>query len=154
MDKLAASLKVTKQEAFSIRDQVFAGMPKIENLIKTLKQLGRDHEKIFTVSGRIVPIPTTLYDGKWSVAAHKAVNYTIQGSAYDVLAEACIAIEEAGLGDAVYMALHDELVVSTDAAEDVRRIMATPPERLCQLAGRTPVLRTDMKHLGERWATA
>ena len=89
-----------------------------------------------------------------SVATHKAVNYFVQGSAYDGLAEALCEVEAQGLGDAVYLAMHDELVVSTDAADQVQKIMATPPERLCRMAGRVPILRTDRADLGERWAAA
>lgn len=63
-------------------------------------------------------------------------------------------MDEAGLGDAVYLAMHDELVVSTEAAEDVRKIMQEPPTRLIEIAQRTPVLRTDMLDLGDRWAEA
>jgi DNA polymerase-1 len=48
--------------------------------------------------------------------------------------------------------MHDEIVCSTDAAHDVRKIMEQPPERLIQIAGRVPVLRTDKADLGERWA--
>lgn len=83
---------------------------------------------------------------------HKAVNYFVQGSAYDLLAETLIRVDEAGLSDAVYLAMHDELVVSTSAAHDVEQIMRTPPERLVWMAGRVPVLRTDRADLGERWA--
>jgi DNA polymerase-1 len=76
----------------------------------------------------------------------------VQGSAYDVLAEALIKIEAAGLGDAVYLGLHDELVVSTSVANEVQRIMQQPPKRLIQWTKRVPVLRTDRADLGERWA--
>jgi hypothetical protein len=87
----------------------------------------------------------------WQVATHKGVNYFVQGSAYDVLAETEIAVHEAGLSDAIYLAMHDELVVDAEARHDIRRLMETPPERLCRWAGRTPVLRTDMAHMAGRW---
>lgn len=154
MAKLAADLRITVDEAKALRDKVFAGMPKVNQFIWKLKDMGRTHKLIFTLSGRIVPVPESFYDGKLSVAAHKAVNYTVQGSAYDVLAESLMKIHEAGLDDAVYLAMHDELVVSTEAAYDVQKIMQEPPERLCALAGRVPVLRTDRVDLGERWAAA
>jgi hypothetical protein len=54
----------------------------------------------------------------------------------------------------VYLLMHDEIVCDAEAAHDIRKIMETPPERLVMMAGRTPVLRTDMAHLGERWAAA
>lgn len=152
--KMAADLGVDTDQAQEWKDAVFASMPKTSQLLHKLRRVGGDYRQVFTMSGRILPVPLGRYDGKWSVMRHKAVNYFVQGSAYDVLAEAIIRVEEAGLAEAIYLAMHDELVVSTSAAEDVRRIMQTPPERLCWLAGRTPVLRTDMKNLGERWAVA
>ena len=140
------------QRAVAIRDMVFKAMPATARLIKKVKGIGQEHRIIFTLSGRILPIPMASYRGVWGPMTHKAVNYFVQGSAYDLLAEALIRIKEAGLGPAVYLAMHDELVVSRDAAHDVQKIMATPPERLIWMAGRTPVLRTDMADLGERWA--
>jgi hypothetical protein len=83
---------------------------------------------------------------------HKTVNYFVQGSQYDLLAETLIRIKEAGLAKAIYIAMHDELVVSKSAAHDVQQIMRTPPERLIWMSGRVPVLRTDIADLGERWA--
>lgn len=152
-DEAAKALGIAGMAAaVATRDTVFNAMPETKRLIKKLKDIGREHRVVFTVSGRILPIPMAAYRGKWGVQAHKAVNYFVQGSAYDLLAEALIRVHEAGLSDAVYLAMHDELVVSTAAAHDVQAIMATPPERLCWLAKRTPVLRTDMAHLGERWA--
>jgi DNA polymerase-1 len=104
------------------------------------------------MSGRILPIPMASYRGQWGPMTHKTVNYFIQGSQYDLLAEALIRIKEAGLGPAVYLAMHDELVVSKSAAHDIEQIMRTPPERLVWMAKRVPILRTDRADLGERWA--
>ncbi|HYJ33774.1 MAG TPA: DNA polymerase [Candidatus Binatia bacterium] len=150
MKKLAADLGISQNAAYRLRDTVFNAMPGVAKLITKLRNIGDQHRLVITLSGRILPIPI----GQFGVAVHKAVNYFVQGSAYDVLAEALVRIDAAGLSDAVYLAMHDELVVSTDAADEVERIMRTPPERLCQMAGRHPVLRTDRADLGERWAAA
>lgn len=152
--KLAGDLGVTVEAADELKAAVFRAMPKVAGLLGKLRRVGGDHRKIFTLSGRIVPVPMGTYDGQTGPMRHKAVNYHIQGSAYDVLAESIIRIDEAGLSDAVYLAMHDELIVSESAYRDVERIMRTPPDRLCWIAGRTPVLRTDSLILGERWATA
>lgn len=140
------------QRAVDVRDMVFQAMPRTAKLIKKLKTIAREHKTVFTLSGRILPIPSASYRGQWGVMSHKGVNYFVQGSAYDLLAETLIRVKDAGLDKALYLAMHDELVVSKDAAHDIQRIMATPPERLIWMAGRTPVLRTDMAELGERWA--
>ncbi len=176
--KLAGDLRVTIDEASEIRDMVWRTLPGSKRLAGKkgkLQSIAQQYRLIFTLSGRIVPVPS----GRWpcwgehktqkevdrcsrcdhrgtifSVAVHKGVNYFVQGSAYDLLAEAEVNIINAGLGDAIYLPMHDELVVDAEAAYDIRKIMETPPERLCMLAKRTPKLRTDMAHLGERWAAA
>lgn len=154
MAKLAADLGISVDDAASLREAIFRPMPKVAAMLGRLRQIARTHQMVFTVSGRIIPIPMGMWDGRPSVAAHKGPNYFIQGSAYDEYAETVVAIEEAGLGDALYLGMHDEFVVSTDAAHDIRKIMETPSDRLCAMAGRVPVLRTDRADLGERWAAA
>jgi DNA polymerase-1 len=152
---LAAGLGTSVDEAVALQAKVRAAMPKVSDLDRQLRYLAREHELIFTLSGRILPIGRSRWlDGEETVAAHKGVNYAIQGGAYDILAESMISIEDAGLGDAIYLAVHDELVVETEAAPDIRKIMQQPPARLCELAERTPILRTDSLDLGERWAEA
>lgn len=176
--KLAADLKITPEEAMDVRDLVWATLPgtyKLAGKNGRLQTIANSHKLIFTLSGRIVPVPS----GRWPcwndhqsqaeidrcrkcdarglsfrVQVHKGVNYFVQGSAYDLLAEAKVRIIEAGLGDAIYLPMHDELVVDAEAAHDIRKIMETPPARLISIAKRTPKLRTDMAHLGERWAAA
>jgi DNA polymerase I len=148
--KLALDLGVSIDEAKNLREVVFDPIPRVRKLVANMRSLAERHRTVFTLSGRILPIPS----GAWGVDTHKGINYLIQGSAYDLLAEALVRVDEAGLGDAVYLALHDELVVSTDAAEDVRKIMTEPPARLIEIAQRTPVLRTDLLLLGDRWAEA
>jgi DNA polymerase-1 len=145
MARLCHDLGITEKQGYALRDAVFSPMPRVQALVKRTKTIGDVHGCIFTLSGRIVPVDAR--------ATYRATNYLVQGSAYDVLAESMLAVHDAGLGDALYFALHDELVVSESAAHDVRKIMETPPQRLIELAGRVPVLRTDMAVMGERWAS-
>jgi len=154
--KLARDLRVSVARATQIQDQIFRTLPKVAELSWKLRQLARDHRKIFTLSGRILDIPMGRgFDGgPPSVATHKGINYFTQGGAYDLLAEALLAVDQAGLSDAVYLTMHDEIVCSTAAAADIARIMTTPPGRLVELAGRVPVLRVDRADMGKRWAAA
>lgn len=154
--KLAADLNIAVDDAYALRQAVFSAMPDVTRLLYKLRDIGAEHRKVFTLSGRILDIPMGRgFDGgPPTVATHKAVNYFVQGSAYDVLAEAWVRVIDAGLDRAVYLTMHDEIVCSTDAAHDIEQIMRTPPERLRMLAGREPVLRTDRADLGQRWATA
>jgi DNA polymerase-1 len=151
--KLAADLGISQDEAKDLKAGIFRAMPRARDLMQKWRNIGEEHQKIFTLSGRIVPIPMGEWDGRWSVQTHKAINFACQGSAYDVLAETLVAVEEAGLGDAVYMGVHDEVICSQAAAHDIQKIMETPPARLCELAGRTPILRTDLAILGDRWGS-
>lgn len=156
LGKLSADLGIERETAAGLRDAIFTAMPRVGRLLWKLRDIGEQYRKVFTLSGRILTVPMGRgFDGgPPTVATHKAVNYFVQGSAYDLLADALVRIEHAGLGDAVYLAMHDELVVSTPAAREVEQIMRTPPERLVSLAKRVPVLRTDRADLGERWNVA
>ena len=174
-------------EAKDVVAMIWRALPGTKGLVDKpyrggkLQRIAEKYKLIFTLSGRIVPIPSGFWPcwdcggsglsipedpesnpcrwckgkGKqWKVATHKGVNYFIQGGAYDLLAEAEYSLWESGLWEALYFSMHDEMIVDAAAAHDVQKIMATPPERLCMMAKRTPILRTDMAHLGERWADA
>jgi DNA polymerase-1 len=140
----AKAIKAAARAAYAVTAQHF----------DRIKAAAREHQVIPTVSGRILPVQRQLNDdtGRWEVATHMAVNYHVQGSAYDMLAETLYQTEVRGLGDQVHITMHDETVVSTAAADEIEQIMRTPPPALVRLAGRTPVLRTDRADLGERWA--
>jgi len=153
-DLTASKLGVDLETAEQIKNAVFSAMPKVLEFTYTLRKIADIYRLVPTVSGRIIPIPEGFYQGRKSVATHKGVNYFVQGSAYDVLAEALIGVIDAGLSDAIYFPMHDEVICATEAAYDVRRIMETPPERLIRHSGRVPLLKTDMLDLGERWAVA
>jgi DNA polymerase-1 len=92
-----------------------------------------------------------VYMGRPSVATHKAINYTVSGSAYDVLADTVIRIDDAGMSDALVFTMHDECIVDSEVGPDVQRIMATPTDRMIEIFKRTPVINTDLAAMGERW---
>jgi DNA polymerase-1 len=165
--KLAGDLGITLDAAEELRTLIFDTLPRTADLVRPasagkegkLRNIARHYRVVFTLSGRILPIPMgrgweqddgTI--GPPSPAVHKGVNFFVQGSAYDVLADTIIRVDDAGLSDAIYLLMHDEIVASTDAAHDIEKIMQTPPERLCRLAKRVPILRTDRADMGERWA--
>jgi DNA polymerase-1 len=123
-------------------------MPRTARFMGQIAQIAETYGKTCTVSGRILAIPRI----KGELAAYKATNYICQGSAYDVLADTLIRIDRAGLSEHVVLAMHDEIVVDTPAAEAVREVMMTPPEDLVRWSGRAPVFRTDMADMGGAWA--
>jgi DNA polymerase-1 len=147
---MAYDLKVDEDEAARIKASVMGAMPGIKQFLYRLKTVGNEAGMGITISGRIVHVPKG-FDGKNK--GYLLQNYFCQGSAYDVLAEAVLECYRQGLADYIILAMHDELVVDTEAAEAVRRIMETPPPALIRWAERVPMLRTDMAHMGRAWAS-
>lgn len=144
----AADIGHSVSSAAQIMTQIKGTMPESAKMIQTVTQVAQQFKQVVTVSGRILDIP--MFKGK--VMAYKAINYGLgQGSAYDILACAIIECERQGVADHIQLAMHDELVVDTEAAETVERIMRTPPPELVRWAGRVPVLRTDRADLGHLW---
>ncbi|AXN53332.1 DNA polymerase I [Mycobacterium phage Thonko] len=141
--KLAAQIGHTDESAAQIRRQMFSAMPRCEAWMSKAMTVAETHGVVITAGGRILPVDPGF--------EYKAVNYAIQGSAYDVLAHTIEAMEAAGIADDIYLAMHDELVVATPVADEAQRIMSTPPEFLCRWAQRTPVLRTDRADMGSNW---
>lgn len=140
---LAAGLKVDPEEAKELQHKVALSMPRTDRFVRWAAAWSEEFGKTWTMSGRIIDVDPEF--------GYKGSNFVVQGSAYDVLSESIVAVDEAGLADGLYLSVHDELVVSESVAHDVRRIMERPPERLIELSGRVPKLRTDAALLGDRW---
>lgn len=143
---LSERLGTDVAEAKALQARVFAPLPMTRRFVGWSAAWSEETGKTWTVSGRIIDVPTD--------AGYKGTNYSCQGSAYDILSESLCGIDDAGLADHLYLTMHDECVVSVEAAPEVRKIMETPPERLCELAGRQVKLRTDAAYLGDRWDDA
>lgn len=148
---LAFRLNRTDDEARRIVADVRAAMPRVTNLIRKVSGYGRQYGSIQTVSGRRIPLPPDYKTGNRLFAGYKGVNYLVQGSAYDLLADTIARMHTAGLSDELYLAVHDELVVNTSVADEVGRIMTTAPAELVSAAGRRTVLRVGRSDLGMNW---
>lgn len=146
---LASNLGVSEDEAAVIQGKVFEAMPATRRFLDGLRTTGDSYGLTMTADGRLLPVPS---DKQGRVMGYKATNYFVQGSSYSVLSESINAIYRAGLAEHVQLAMHDELVVSTEAAEAVQRIMETPPEWLESFCGNPVILRTDTNPLPTRWA--
>ncbi|QFP94675.1 DNA polymerase I [Mycobacterium phage LilMcDreamy] len=142
--KIAASLGHTEESALQLRRQMFGAMKRCEAWMSRVQDVAAQYGITITAGGRILPVD----EG----GVFKAVNYTVQGSAYDVLAATIVECERQGLGDHIQLAMHDELIVDTPVAAEVQRIMTTPPQFLIDWAQRVPILRTDSADMGHAWA--
>ena len=146
--KLATTLGCSLDQAAELQHRMRSAMPLASKYMGRIKQIAEEHGVALTVSGRVLPIPR--FNGV--VAVHKAVNYTFQGSCADLIYEAIVSADDAGIADQIYLPMHDEIVCSSDVAEEMQRIMATPPLELIDRAGgRIPVIRTDSQYTGRSW---
>lgn len=143
---LAAGLGIELDEAKALDVQVSAAMPMTDRLTKWAAVWSEETDKTWTLSGRIIDVDPEF--------GYKGTNFVAQGSNYDVLAETLVAMEDAEIADRIYLAVHDELVVSSEIADETAEIMRKPPDRLIEIAGRTPIIRVDRAELGERWDEA
>lgn len=139
------------EAAKDVQNAVFSAIPLTKQYMENGKRIARDHQLTWTVSGRIVPIPSGWFKGKFSVQAHKWINYNVSGSANDEISRTIVRARRMGMGQLVYLGMHDELVHATRISREIKELMETPSERFCMLAKRRPVIRTDQERLGERW---
>ena len=142
------------QAAKDVQEAVFSAIPVFKRFMDSSKRIARDHQLAYTMAGRIVPIPSGWFRGKYSVQAHKWINYWCSGSANDEMSHVIVEGRRAGFGHLLWFGMHDELLHATRVSGEVKQLMETPSERFCRLAGRRPVIRTDSKRLGERWDVA
>jgi len=143
---LAERLGMPEQEAEAVQRKVARQLPRTMNLIGWAQEWTREYGKTFTLSGRIIDVDLPRF-------AYRGSNYLIQGSGYDLLAEAVVEMHRRGISDHLHLSFHDELIVGMSVADEVMEIMSTPPARLVELLGRSPVLRVDIAELGDRWRT-
>lgn len=140
----------TEDDARKVQDKVFQSMPETRRFLDALRRDGELYRSIVTADGRRQAIPL---DPTGAPMGYKGTNYFVQGSAYSVLSDAINRVSAAGLEDAVKLAMHDELVVDSEAAADVQAIMETPPPWLTEYAARAGsgavVLRTDANPLAD-----
>jgi DNA polymerase I len=130
-----------------LRGAMWALMPEMEAWVQKMKDCAQRYQLMMTVNGRILTIPF----GSFGIAAHCGVNYRVQGSGADMLMDTVYAAWKAGLAGGIYLAMHDELVISESIAHDIAEIMCVPSERYIALAHRDPILRTDMSEPWDRW---
>ena len=140
---LAKRIGHTDESAMQIRRQMLEAMPKCGPWMRRVQTVAEDMGMVLTVGGRILPVAPD-----W---ANKAVNWTVQGSAYDILAATIEEMDRQGIADHMQLAMHDEVVVDTEVADLVRKIMESPPQFLIDRAGRVPTLRTDRADMGRQW---
>lgn len=109
--------------------------PVVKDTMQWAQDIARAHGYIDTMGGRRLHKPTPQYDpvtGKINDYLYKMLNKLIQGTAADILKQALITADEAGIYDVLtlHLLVHDEQVNSvpftkegTEAAVELQHIM-------------------------------
>jgi len=109
---IARTLRIRESEAAAVAETLDAMTPGLATWSKQLrKALEAGRTRFTTYSGRVVYLPQH--------SPHKAVNYAVQGTARELLADALLRWRDTPWGKAVLLPVHDEIIVmvpETDAA--------------------------------------
>lgn len=151
IEALATALGRDSDETRQIIERILGPYERVRKAKRAIGNIGETYGMVQTWDGRIIPIDRDPRTGNTRFFGHKGVNYVVQGGAYSLLAEALYALHHAGLDDGLYAAVHDELVVADEIADEVEALMLTPPPALIEVCGRTPVFRTGRSALGQHW---
>lgn len=140
----ALKTEVSLDEAASLRSKIQNAMPVTFSFMKDIERRAEATGTVCTITGRVLNQDVGY--------TYKSVNHFCQGSAADVLYQATLALDRAGLSDHVHLWMHDELVVDTSVQDEVNEIMQTPPKALMNWARTNQViLRTDAQPMGRAW---
>lgn len=148
------------ERAQALKQVVLDGIPHLAARMEWLKDTGNKTGMTVTTAGRIAIVDR---DGpKWK--GYQAQNYFHQGSAYDLLSGAIREIHRQGMASEVRFAIHDELVVSRAASDEVANILRTTAPSMERFLASTADARrsalgtdkfifpVDIHHLPHHWA--
>lgn len=116
--KLARGFKCTESEAEALYKKFISKMPGVIAWIERVKYAARAKKGIFTIMQGWRPIPGINSASKWERMHWErvAVNYTIQGSAAEVMKMAMIELRKVGY--LPLLTVHDELLFEVESAHD------------------------------------
>lgn len=108
--KLASVFKCSEEEAQRIIDDMMRKIPGVIAWIMRVKHQAQISKGIFTLHKRWIPIPGITSGNKWDRMHWErvAINYTIQGSAAEVIKLAMIELSKKGY--LPILTVHDELL--------------------------------------------
>lgn len=110
------------REAIAKYDSVYPEIKKFSRMLQRKAEYGK--REVVTVSGRHLPLDKDRL--------YAAVNYVVQSTARDVIAESIVDIFDAGLGDHLMLPIHDEVLFQAPAADaeevgrEIGKIMTKP----------------------------
>ena len=119
--KLAQSLNLKPHQAKILTEKYNLGAPYLKDLTKVAKDIILNRGYLKTLLGRhVYKPPTRTVDDKTQDFSYKAINYLVQGSSADQTMMAMVQAYREGIE--VSFAVHDELVISTNDVNKVKRL--------------------------------
>jgi DNA polymerase-1 len=115
---LARQSGTSKEVAAQARDMFDRAFPGIKRYARRLQERAQfGAREVVTPSGRHLPLDRDRL--------YSATNYVVQSTARDVLAQALLDLDEAGLGDHLLLPVHDEVIAQapTEDAADVAKAL-------------------------------
>lgn len=128
IQKMADTAGVLFEEMKKVSDDIFAAYPGIKRFMQETERLGEQREEaegvgyIVTGTGRHIPGDK----GKM----YTLTNYTLQGTAAELMKKAIVRLDAAGYGPYMQMAIHDEMIFSLppemveDALPEIEALMS------------------------------
>lgn len=148
VQKMAWSAQVSEDAIMAAQQAQRRLFPKMATFMRDLEldmrsQMNGSNRwpEVTTVSGRHIPVPPDQL--------YKGVNYAIQGSCADVLKEALVRLDAAGLNEYMILPIHDEVLfdVPTDEVEYVAKEAAAIMRRF----DFNPALEVSVSRPALRW---
>lgn len=135
--RIAGAIGKSEREAQEIIDGFFDAYP---NLGKFMAKVSRE-QLILSKSGRRTAIdPNRTYAN---------TNYHIQGAARDLFADALLRLRAAGWGDALWLVIHDEIILQVPEEQAEEACAALEAAMNCQFMG-VPIT-AEAEVVGKRW---
>lgn len=150
--KLSESLNISRKQANELRESIYAVIPGIKSLMKSLKRLARRDEPLITWGGRQYYCEEPKYDEEreeWISFEYKMLNYQIQPSAADCTKQGMLNVHDRVPEVRIALQVHDELVCMAPNKKYAKKIT----EAMCDVKFRVPML-ADAKCSSKSWARA
>jgi DNA polymerase-1 len=128
------------RRAIEAYDRVYPEIRKYSKAIQREAQYGR--REVVTPTGRHLPMDRDR--------SYAGLNYMIQSTARDLLAQALVNVHDAGLLDYVLLPVHDELIVQAPEA-DIADVMRAVGDCMATTFKGVPIA-TDAEIFGRTWA--
>lgn len=145
VNALARDLGTDPDTALKLRNSVNSAMPRVTKHFDNLQYTAEKSGVIVTAMGRVLPVDKDH--------TYKAVNFYHQGSAADLLIGVLAECQRRGIASSLRLTVHDEVVCTTDVADEVRDIMENYNPAMVRQLGRGVKFPTDANPLPGHWAS-